>query len=77
MPTTVVLVLALLAAGALYLLACRIWPFGPCFRCKGAGKFHPPGGRSFRRCPRCKGSGMRQRFGTQVLNRGRDNRSKL
>ena len=40
--TASLILLALLAAVA-YLAACVIWPFGPCRKCQGLGRFHAPG----------------------------------
>jgi hypothetical protein len=52
-----------------YLLACWLYPFGPCRRCGGSGKRRSPfGGRSFGLCRRCDGSGRRLRIGRHVLN---------
>jgi Zn finger protein HypA/HybF involved in hydrogenase expression len=66
--TSVVLVLAAAGALALYLVTCRIWPYGNCRRCHGSSKLHSPTGRSFRPCPRCKSTGRRLRIGRRVLN---------
>lgn len=52
-----------------YGLACLIWPFRECRKCQGVGKFRARwGGRGWRRCPRCKGSGERLRLGRRVWN---------
>lgn len=53
----------------LYLLASWVWPYTSCGRCDGAGKFRSPGGKSFRRCPRCGGSGERLRWGARMFGR--------
>jgi hypothetical protein len=47
--------------GVYGLIHSRIWPLTACWRCLGRGKFRAPGGRSWRRCPRCGGSGERRR----------------
>lgn len=50
-----------------YLLACAIWPFAACWRCKGGGRFFQDGRRkSWRMCPRCKGTGARRRVGRTI-----------
>lgn len=49
-----------------YLVACRVWPFTDCRRCKGAGRFRSPSGRAWRPCRRCKGSGSRVRTGRRI-----------
>lgn len=49
-----------------YVIACRIWPYANCRKCKGAGRFRSPSGRAWRNCRRCKGSGSRIRFGRRV-----------
>ena len=38
--------LALAGYAALYLLACAVFPFGACRRCKGTGKRRSPFGRA-------------------------------
>jgi hypothetical protein len=59
---TLVLVVLVLVGGALYVVACSIWPYTACGRCDG-GKRRSPSGKAWRSCPRCKGSGKRRRFG--------------
>lgn len=54
------------AAG--YVVACAIWPFAACGRCKGTGKRRSPTGKAWRRCGRCKGGGSRLRVGRHVWN---------
>jgi len=44
-----------------YYLACQIWPFTACGRCKG-GKHTSPSGKAWRHCTRCGGSGKRRRL---------------
>ncbi len=52
---------------AWYLAACAWWPFARCLRCKGAGRFYQSERRkSWRNCPRCKGTGTRRRIGRAV-----------
>jgi len=50
-----------------YAVACALWPFADCTRCKGSGKKRSPSGRAFRRCRKCKGSGRRVRTGRRVF----------
>lgn len=52
--------------GCGYVVACAIWPYGACRKCKGGGRFMSPSGRAWRLCRRCKGSGARVRFGRRV-----------
>jgi len=61
--------LTLLAASftAGYLIACLIWPYAHCRRCKGDGKRRAPSRRSWRPCHRCAGTGQRRRAGTLLL----------
>lgn len=49
-----------------YALACWLWPFRRCPRCKGTGKRFSPSGKAFGNCWRCKGSGRRIRLGRRV-----------
>jgi hypothetical protein len=65
--TGYLLLAALLVAGG-YLVACWIWPFAACMRCKGAGKFRSPSGRAWRYCRRCNGRGARLRIGRRIWN---------
>lgn len=51
-----------------YLVACWMWPFAACMRCKGEGKFKSPWGGSWRKCRRCRGSGERLRVGRRLWN---------
>jgi hypothetical protein len=69
------LVLLGLVAAVVYLGACCIWPYGPCFACRA----HPrrnPGSDSRRhgRCRICRGSGERLRVGTRLLLAATDGR---
>jgi DnaJ-class molecular chaperone len=66
-----VLLLAALVAAAVvgYLAACRIWPYANCGRCSGSGKSGSPTRKTFRKCPRCKGTGRRTRIGRRLLDR--------
>ena len=54
--------------GGGYLLACRIWPFTGCPRCDALGRIHSPGGKSWRECRKCKGTGRRLRIGRRLWN---------
>jgi hypothetical protein len=57
---------AALAGGFGYVVACRIWPFTGCRKCDGRGQFRSPSGRAWRHCRRCKGSGSRVRTGRRI-----------
>jgi len=52
-----------LLLGTGYVLACALWPFAACRRCKGTGKKRSPSGKAWRSCGRCEGSGRRVRLG--------------
>ncbi|MFC7622462.1 hypothetical protein [Microlunatus sp. GCM10028923] len=73
----VLAVLGLAGAGALYGLACWIWPFSACRRCDGSGKRRSPSGRAWRDCGRCKGTGKRLRLGWRIANQAGKNRKHL
>ena len=64
-PGAVALVAVMLAAG--YALAIAVWPLTRHGRCGGTGKLRSPGGRSWRRCPTCRGSGAVIRLGRRVF----------
>ncbi|TWD80390.1 hypothetical protein FB561_1465 [Kribbella amoyensis] len=61
-----------LAAVALYLLGCLIFPFANCTKCAGSGKSRAPRGKSFRNCRRCKGTGRRTRIGRRLIDAHRN-----
>lgn len=63
--------IALAVAGGLlwaggYFIACAMWPWTSCRKCRGSGRFRSPSGRAWRHCRRCKGSGSRVRTGRRV-----------
>lgn len=64
------LLLLILAAVTLgYVLACWLWPFVACRRCKGNGKRRALfGGRAFGICSRCDGTGRQLRPGRRAIN---------
>jgi hypothetical protein len=68
------LTLAALLGAGVYAGACLFWPWTACEKCEGAGKFRSPSGKNWRPCPRCGGSGRKERFGAVVLRKlfGRD-----
>jgi hypothetical protein len=62
-------VAAVVVTAAGHAVACWLWPFAACWRCKGAGKFHAWwGGNAWRYCRRCGGKGARLRFGRRAYN---------
>jgi hypothetical protein len=62
-----VLVAALIGC-CLYLLGCRIWPYGPCFACRvHPRRNHGSNKRRHGRCKVCRGTGERLRIGTRLL----------
>jgi len=63
---TVALVAAALIA--VYAAACVIYPLTAHGRCNGTGKLRSPGGKAWRRCPGCKGTGTKPRLGARLLN---------
>lgn len=65
-----------IAAVALYLLGCLIFPFANCTKCHGSGKSRAPHGKAFRNCRRCKGTGRRTRIGRRLIDRRRDRRTR-
>ncbi len=52
-----IVVALLLAAGCV--LACVVWPFTACGRCKGSGRRRSASGKTWQACRRCGGSGKR------------------
>lgn len=60
---TLALLLALWALG--YLIACAVWPWAPCPRCKSK-KLSSPSGKYWRDCTRCGGRGRRLRLGRRL-----------
>ncbi|WP_231335785.1 cobalamin B12-binding domain-containing protein [Actinomadura graeca] len=59
------ILLAVLAAAG-HLLHCVIWPYRPCRKCGGAGRFRSPSGRAWRYCNRCSGRGAQLRTGRRI-----------
>lgn len=68
MTDTLVAMGAVLAWVGGYAMACWIWPFAACKRCKGSGRKKSPSGRAFRTCKKCKGTGKRIRTGRRIFN---------
>ena len=61
-------ILAALALTVLYLLGCRIWPYGPCFVCRVHPRRNPGSNRKRHgRCKVCRGTGERLRVGTRLI----------
>ena len=64
----VVVVLAVVAAGAVVVARTRWWPYGPCPRCRGRrGRGTGSTGGAYRKCGACKGSGERIRPMSRLL----------
>ncbi len=61
-------ILAALVLLAGYALACAVWPFTAHGRCSGTGKLRSPGGKAWRRCPGCRGTGTKLRIGRRLFN---------
>ena len=60
--------LAVVVGAALYLAACRIWPYGPCLACRARPRRNPgSNSRRHGRCRVCKGSAERLRLGTRII----------
>jgi hypothetical protein len=57
---------------AVYSVACWLYPYAACPRCKGKGKRHSPSGKTFGDCRRCKGKGRRVRVGRRIWNAGKE-----
>jgi hypothetical protein len=68
-PWPALIALALLASAG-YVVAAWFWPYTACRKCGGAGRFRSPSGRSWRPCPRCGGSGTRERLLSRARRRG-------
>jgi DnaJ-class molecular chaperone len=61
------LILAIIAALAIWVGSLYLSPFGHCGTCKGAG--HVKHGRRVKVCPRCKGRRRVQRAGSRTVHR--------
>jgi Ribonuclease G/E len=62
------LILAVIAAAALWAGSLYLRPFGRCRKCKGTGHIRR-GKRRVKVCPRCKGLRHVQRRGSRTLHR--------
>jgi hypothetical protein len=64
------LIIAVLIAGAGYLLVCRFWPYTDCTRCdRGSGKLYDKVlDTHYRHCPRCDGTGRTLRPAVLFMN---------
>ncbi len=60
------LVAAALLWGAGYVLACAVWPFVGHGHCDGTGKRRSPGGKAWRPCKGCGGTGRKVRAGRRL-----------
>jgi hypothetical protein len=65
---TATLILAIIAATALWLGSLYLRPFGRCPKCKGKGHIRR-GPRRVRVCPRCRGLRRVQRPGSRTVHR--------
>lgn len=63
---TLLLIATALLAG--YTLLCYGLPFGRCYRCKKTGSHPRLITRKLTICRRCKGSGLRLRYGRRAFN---------
>jgi DnaJ-class molecular chaperone len=61
------LILAVLAAVAIWVGSLYLAPFGRCPKCQGTG--HVKHGRRVKVCPRCKGRRRVQRRGSRTIHR--------
>jgi hypothetical protein len=59
-----------LAAAAGWAASLYLFPFAPCFRCKGSGRSGGSSRKRFGECKRCGGSGRRRRLGARTIHRG-------
>ncbi len=66
-PTPAPLALLVIVAAVGYALAVAVWPLTRHGRCSGTGKLRSPGGRAWRRCPGCGGTGTKIRLGRRVF----------
>jgi hypothetical protein len=58
--------LGVLAVVGWRLLAILLFPYAPCWHCRGSGKHRS--GRYWRPCRKCKGTGRRTRLGRRIWN---------
>jgi len=58
--------LAVLAFVGWRLLTILLFPYGPCWHCRGSGKHRS--GQYWRPCRKCKGTGRRTRLGRRIWN---------
>jgi len=72
-PLGALALLTILATGG-YLVAVAVWPFTAHRRCNGTGKLRSPGGRAWRTCRGCGGTGRKLRSGRRVFESLRSKR---
>ena len=63
-------VLAVIAAAAVWAGSLYVRPFGACPKCKGKGHVIRASGRRAKTCPRCEGRRRIQRPGSRTVHRG-------
>jgi len=66
-PSPALVALVVIVAAVAYATACAVWPLTAHKRCNGTGKLRSPGGRAWRRCPTCRGSGAVIRLGRRAF----------
>lgn len=66
-PLGVAVVVAI--GAAVWFLRLWLWPFGRCRWCRGSKTNPGSTKRRYGKCPRCKGSGQRVRFGARLVHR--------
>jgi hypothetical protein len=59
--SSAILVVTVVVVTACYALGCAVFPFTNCRWCGGNGKRNSLGGRHWRSCGRCQGTGRRPR----------------
>ena len=65
------LILIGLVAAAGYAGSLYLWPFRPCWWCKGSGRNPGSSNRRFGQCRHCRGPRSVRRLGAKTIHRGR------
>lgn len=66
-----VVVLIAVTGGITWLISLVCWPYRPCTLCKGHKRHDSPGGKYFRPCLKCDGSGYQLRMALRIFRRMR------